>query len=287
VFACAFYASDVIVRGNQAGRLAFATLIALVALTLVWEIMPPLLDIGRPFYFLVFAVLFVAFAKMKRAARSVVQILNVMNSSIFGRFRSTCGRIVLPVLIIFMVTLAGAYQLSQIPVLETSDQVQVVGFLNGHATAQDMIAANSAIDWLLVAHAVDYAEVAFYTTHEPTYLYSLEQLSRFRMNISLWNCKYIVLDTPWLRDELGGSKSVELLTPIILQTWTRVYAIGDYRVYENPNPTAYPVANNYGVRSTFSLSEHAPSVIKSLPISVHNCFFIPSCSIDNMTFRVT
>jgi hypothetical protein len=61
------------------------------------------------------------------------------------------------------------------------------------------------------------------------------------MNVSLWNCKYIILDTPWLRDELGNSKSVETLTPVILTVWREVYSVGDYHVYENPNTMVYRV----------------------------------------------
>jgi 4-amino-4-deoxy-L-arabinose transferase-like glycosyltransferase len=167
--------------------------------------------------------------------------LYIVGSRLRAQFKPL-GRTAILGLILVLLVSASAFQAYQVNANETSDQAGIVRYLNEHTSKTDLVAANTAVTWLLGSVGVDYAEVAFYTTHEPTYTYIPEQLSRFRMNISLWNCKYIVLDTPWLRDKLGGSKSVETLTPIILQTWTRVYTRGDYQVFENRGTSAFELS---------------------------------------------
>ena len=147
----------------------------------------------------------------------------------------------LAALMISALLLGGFSQVQQIPVNQTSDQGELVAFMNSHAAKTDLVAANPSVAWLMESVGVNYAEVAFYTTREETFSYIATQAQRFVMNVSLWNCKYIILDTPWLRDNLGQSKSVEILTPVILKEWKEVYSVGDYRVYENPYTMVYRV----------------------------------------------
>lgn len=145
------------------------------------------------------------------------------------------------ILMISALLFASISQVQQVRMNQTADQAELVEFMNSHAGKSDLVAANPAVAWLLNSVGVNYAEVAFYTTREETFAYIPAQAEHFVMNVSLWNCKYIVLDTPWLRDKLGQSKSVEILTPVILSEWKEIYSVGDYHVYENPRTMVYRI----------------------------------------------
>lgn len=147
-------------------------------------------------------------------------------------------RILVIAVMISMVVGAGVVTSLELTNNASEDQMAIVKYLNAHTAETDMVAANPSITWLLRCVGVNYAEVALYTTHKHTYLYGVELLPRFKMNITLWNFRFIVLDTPWLRDKVGGSLSVQELTPIILSTWRNVVNIGDYHVFENPHEKA-------------------------------------------------
>jgi len=115
------------------------------------------------------------------------------------------------------------------------DLREVVSFINSNINETDMVASNPNIMWLLDGIGVDYAQMAFYTTKEYTYLYPLSLYPRFKMNITLENFRYVVLDYPkWLKYNVGWSKSVEHLTPRIQNEWKLVFQKGRVWVYENP-----------------------------------------------------
>jgi 4-amino-4-deoxy-L-arabinose transferase-like glycosyltransferase len=176
--------------------------------------------------------------------RIELALLAVATLFIVSAYRVGYRRVLRTCVIVLMVAMliaAGTQTSLQFVTNENRDQLAVVQYLNTRTVPTDMVAASPAITWLLKCVGVNYAEVAFYTTHSYTYLYGIELLPRFKMNITLWNFRYIVLDTPWLRDKLGGSLSVQELTPIILSNWRNVANIGDYRVYENPHGEAKSV----------------------------------------------
>jgi 4-amino-4-deoxy-L-arabinose transferase-like glycosyltransferase len=170
--------------------------------------------------------------------RVVLVFLAAIGILIAAAYRAGFQRVLKIMVVAVMISMiigAGVQASLALTTRASEDQMAIVKYLNAHTAKTDMVAANPSITWLLTCVGVNYAEVALYTTHEYTYLYGIELLPRFKMNISLSNFRFIVLDTPWLRDKIGGSSSVQELTPMILLTWRNVANIGDYRVYENPH----------------------------------------------------
>jgi len=200
----------------------FAALAAVILATMLVTLLGVHFESVEMAFFIAFALLLAGFAFAR--TRTFPQL-----------------KLILPALMILALLFASTSQVQQTNTNQITDQAQLIDFMNSHTRTTDLVAANPAVTWLLHSRAVNYAEVALYTTREETFSYVPAQAEHFVMNVSLWNCEYIVLDTPWLRDELGQSKSVEMLTPIILTEWKEVYSAGDYHVYQNPRTMVYRI----------------------------------------------
>ena len=118
---------------------------------------------------------------------------------------------------------------------ENEDLKKTINFINDNVEKEDMIASNPDIMWLFNGKGIDYAQMAFYSTKEYTYLHPIELYPRFKMNVSYENFKFIILDYPkWLKYKLGESKSVDKLIPIITSEWDIVFKEGNVTIYKNP-----------------------------------------------------
>ena len=120
----------------------------------------------------------------------------------------------------------------------TSDQVAVVNYINSHTVKTDMVAANPDIASLFSCIGIDYAQVAFYTIKQPIFLYDNVgvMISRFSMNVSLNNMKYIIFDSSW-QGATSNAQGVWVgknMTESVESSWWNVFDVGDFSVYLNP-----------------------------------------------------
>ncbi len=148
-------------------------------------------------------------------------------------------KIILDRFLLSLVLFSFAYffieDISKINQNSVQDLREVVTYINENINKTEMVASNPNIMWLIDGIGVDYAQMAFYTTKEYTYLYPIELYDRFKMNVTLDNFRYVVLDYPkWLEYYIGWSESAKSLTPRIQNEWKLVFQKGDVWMYENP-----------------------------------------------------
>lgn len=167
----------------------------------------------------------------------------ILSTGFLRKFKAlNCGNIQAKALFIIVVLIfSGLVAFVDFPNLRsnaTSDQVAVVNYLNFHTVKTDMVAANPDITSLFSCIGIDYAQVAFYTIKQPMFLYDNVgiMISRFSMNVSLNNMKYIIFDSSW-KGATSNAQGVwvgENLTDSVESSWWNVFDVGDYSVYLNP-----------------------------------------------------
>jgi 4-amino-4-deoxy-L-arabinose transferase-like glycosyltransferase len=143
-----------------------------------------------------------------------------------------------PITIIIVAAVVIVYAIAPVAGLTTSpwsanssDQQSAVSWLNHNTNKDDMVAAGPTINYMLTkAEGVDYAYVVLYNTRESFQVFTVSQLDRYKMDLSLSKFKYFVVDTPL---PYIGQPAVDTVA-LIRNTWALEYQVGDCHIYLNP-----------------------------------------------------